>query len=203
MVINWIFKTSNIQISYCKMGSKVKVQIITILYTKSVPVPVWPVPLTSSTMTLSGVLPENTKPRFCAALTRAPSSGKQKETSKLTNIVQLVIIIHLCSEVAPVTENLNVDAAGWENATRLCFTVHLSTLYWKNPLHLRPKIHKTQIVLGHSSLWGIIARFCVHPEYAYGFQYKMYNVFQNIKHVWKMLADIILIGWNFDRLHNL
>lgn len=34
--------------------------------------------LTVSTITLSGVLPENTKPRFRAALTRAPSSWKKK-----------------------------------------------------------------------------------------------------------------------------
>lgn len=36
--------------------------------------------LTVSTMTLSGVRPEKTKPRFRAALTRAPSSGRQAET---------------------------------------------------------------------------------------------------------------------------
>ena len=41
--------------------------------------------LTDSIMTVSGVLPENTKPRFRAARTRAPSSEEHKNTRTKVN----------------------------------------------------------------------------------------------------------------------
>lgn len=52
--------------------------------------------LTISIMTLSGVLPENTKPRLRAALTRAPSSWKQTHTSvKDTH----TLAVHCCYKI--------------------------------------------------------------------------------------------------------
>lgn len=58
-------------------------------------------------MTLSGVLPENTKPRFRAALTRAPSSWKQIETQNVTDKHTKPVQVHtLLANTALSQDNL-------------------------------------------------------------------------------------------------
>lgn len=134
------------RISRCKMGFKVKVQLIhDILYiwkccSSSLPSPsyhfhnnaVWG----STRKHEAEVLCCSHQSSFIwKTNARSLKYIQSLHSRPHCNIVTFFIIIHLCSfTVTPVTkavykmQELNVDAAGLENAFCLFFTVHLSTL---------------------------------------------------------------------------